>query len=205
MQDPYQVLGVSPNATDDEVKEAYRKLAKKYHPDLNQDKVYAEKMMKEINFAYDTIKKIREGNPSTNNDQGYNNNYNYYDGYNSNGYNQVEQLIRNRDFYTARVILNSMNNNEAKWYYYSSLANYGLNDFVTAKQHINIACNLDPSNAEYQRIKILINNQRSAGFSGVRYTTTAHQFRLFDFIFKLMIFSAVIRFIFSIFISCFAR
>lgn len=55
IQDPYQVLGVSPNASDDEVKKAYRQLAKKYHPDLNPGDKNAEAKMKEINAAYNQI------------------------------------------------------------------------------------------------------------------------------------------------------
>ena len=53
--DPYKVLGLSPNASDDEVKQAYRRLAKKYHPDANPGDKVAEQKMKEINAAYDMI------------------------------------------------------------------------------------------------------------------------------------------------------
>ena len=61
-QDPYKVLGVSPNATDEEITKAYRQLVKKYHPDLNpDDPETANKKMSEINVAYEDIKKIRSG------------------------------------------------------------------------------------------------------------------------------------------------
>ena len=62
MTDPYAVLGISQNASDEEITKAYRKLAKKYHPDLNPDnKAFAEKKMGEINAAYEQIKAIRSG------------------------------------------------------------------------------------------------------------------------------------------------
>ncbi len=56
-RDPYDVLGVSRTATDDEIKAAYRKLAKKYHPDLNGGSAEAESKMKEVNEAYTTLVK----------------------------------------------------------------------------------------------------------------------------------------------------
>ena len=56
-KDLYEILGVNKNATDDELKKAYKKLAKKYHPDLNRDDPKtAEAKMKEINVAYDILK-----------------------------------------------------------------------------------------------------------------------------------------------------
>ena len=61
MNDPYSVLGVSPSATDDEVKKAYRKLAKQYHPDIHPDPAFAEKKMAEINAAYDQVLNQRQG------------------------------------------------------------------------------------------------------------------------------------------------
>lgn len=55
-RDYYEVLGVNKNATDDEIKSSFRKLAKKYHPDANQDnKKEAEAKFKEINEAYETL------------------------------------------------------------------------------------------------------------------------------------------------------
>lgn len=64
MTDPYKVLGVSPNATDDEIKKAYRELARKYHPDNYTDTnlaELAEEKMKEVNEAYDQIQSQRSG------------------------------------------------------------------------------------------------------------------------------------------------
>ena len=63
MSDPYQVLGVPQSATDDEIKAAYRRLAKKYHPDLNQGSAQAETKMKEINEAYNTLIKHKNQRP----------------------------------------------------------------------------------------------------------------------------------------------
>ena len=64
MKNPYEVLGVSPNATDEEVKKAYHDLARKYHPDKYRDSDLADlasDKMKEVNAAYEEIQKMRAG------------------------------------------------------------------------------------------------------------------------------------------------
>lgn len=63
MNDPYAVLGVKPGASDDEIKTAYRALAKKYHPDLNPGSATAEAKMKEINEAYTVLIKNKGQDP----------------------------------------------------------------------------------------------------------------------------------------------
>lgn len=89
MTDPYKVLGVSPSATDEEIKDAYRKLAKKYHPDQYGDSPLSElagEKMKEINEAYDTIVSQRKNRGANNNGYGYNN----YNTYNAGGCNACD-------------------------------------------------------------------------------------------------------------------
>lgn len=55
IEDPYKILGVAPNATQDEIKKAYRQMAKKYHPDLHPDDPEANKKMNDVNTAYDMM------------------------------------------------------------------------------------------------------------------------------------------------------
>ena len=65
MNNPYQVRGVSPDASDEEIKQAYRDLARKYHPDKYRDSELADlasEKMKEINAAYEKIQKLRSMN-----------------------------------------------------------------------------------------------------------------------------------------------
>ncbi len=57
VKDPYKVLGVSPDASEEEIKKAYREMSKKYHPDLNPGDEEAAKKMSDINAAYDQIQK----------------------------------------------------------------------------------------------------------------------------------------------------
>ena len=65
MNDPFAVLGVSSSATEDEIKSAYRKLAKKYHPDLNPGDKAAEQKMREVNEAYSQALQIKKGGGSS--------------------------------------------------------------------------------------------------------------------------------------------
>ena len=85
MTDYYKILGISKNATEDEIKKAYRKLAMKYHPDLNPSKD-AEDKMKEINEAYEQVMKNKNqstsSNKSTSNSNTYTSNNSYYQEYN---------------------------------------------------------------------------------------------------------------------------
>ena len=167
MADPYQVLGVSPDASDEEIKRAYRKLAKKYHPDANPGDEYAAKKMQEVNDAYDRIK-----NPEKNQgpgSQGYNPYGQSYGGYGYNpfgGYYQQQRSYSQKyaDSYLQaaynyilyrryREALNMLAQFEgvhgAEWYYLSALANQGIGNQVTALEHIRKAVSMDPDNQEY--------------------------------------------------------
>lgn len=154
MDDPYKILGVSRDASDEEIKQAYRRLAKKYHPDLNPGDTEAAKKMQQVNAAYEQIK-----NP----DKGYtaSGGYDPFGGFGG-GYRQQEtgderyqqaawQYIRYGSFREALNVLNSAQRRDARWYYLSALANNGLGNQVTALEHIRRAVSMAPDNMEYIR------------------------------------------------------
>ena len=158
MEDPYKVLGVSPNASDEEIKQAYRRLAKKYHPDLNPGDEEAAKQMQKINAAYEAIK-----NPAKT-QQGYGG-YGQYDpfggfgGYQQRTYTQEDagdnyqkaamNYIRFGRYQEAINALENSTARNARWYYLSALAHDGLGNHVTALEHIRRAVSMEPTNQEY--------------------------------------------------------
>jgi molecular chaperone DnaJ len=147
--DPYKVLGVSRDASDDEIKQAYRRLAKQYHPDRNPGDQEAAKKMQQINAAYEQIKNPEKAQPTG----GYNP-YGTYGDYTSQSsgdeYQQAAfQYIR---FGRYREALNALSNcaqRNGRWYYLSALANNGLGNQVTALEHIRRAVSMEPDNQEY--------------------------------------------------------
>ena len=199
MNDPFEVLGVSKDATEEEITRAYRKLAKKYHPDLNPNNEEAAKKMAEVNAAYDLIK---DGNydyyqtqqKTQQQSQGYNNTYdnpygfsygpfNFYDftgfyqrqqnAYNGfTDFNSVRQYIQAGQYRQALNILRGINNRNAEWYYLSAYANYMLNNRVTALEHAEQAVRLEPDNYNYQHLMDTIRSGRTA-YQNRRRTYTA--------------------------------
>ena len=159
--DPYKVLGLSPDASDEEVKRAYRALAKKYHPDLNPGDREAARKMQEINAAYEQIKNPEKA--SQNGPGGHGSYGGYYDpfgGYRQQSYGgegderyqqAAFQYIRFGRFQEALNALNSATQRNARWYYLSALANDGLGNQVTALEHIRRAVSMEPDNQLYLR------------------------------------------------------
>ena len=146
MRDPYDVLGVPRTATDDEIKKAYRKLAKQYHPDVNKASD-AEAKFKEVQNAYDTIMN-RNSNPYGSFTQNtYQNTYQ-----DSSLYQQIIQDLNMRMYQSAYQKLLTIQDRRADWYYFFSIANYGMGNMIAAKDAIATACEMDPQNQEYRNL-----------------------------------------------------
>ena len=165
IDDPYSVLGLGRDATDEEVKQAYRRLAKKYHPDLNPGDQEAARKMQQVNEAYDQIKNpekyARQAAPGSQGG-GYNpyGAWGYGGSYGGTGYSRSQepkdayqqsayQYIRFGRYQEALNTLENCQERNARWYYLSALANNGLGNQVTALEHIRRAVSMEPDNQEY--------------------------------------------------------
>jgi tetratricopeptide (TPR) repeat protein len=172
MKDPYRVLGVNQNASDEEIKKAYRELARKYHPDNYQNNPLAdlaEEKMKEINEAYDTITKQRAGGYTAGGSGGYSGSPNSGSGY-SGGYQRqtygsadpayarVRNYINAGDLNTAERLLR-----DAEWYFLTGSIAYRRGWLDEAMQNYTIAVQMDPNNVEYRQAYAMM-QQRGGGY-----------------------------------------
>ena len=181
MSNPYQILGVSRDATDEEVKKAYRTLSRKYHPDANvnnPNREQAEEKFKEVQKAYQDVMKMRSGGYDSETDyRRYSGNgYGGYGGYQGYGgfygsgpfrgqnaqYRQAEagsdymksaaSYIRAGYYKEALNVLAQIKDRDARWYYYSAYANMALGNNIIAKEHAETAVKMEPDNWEYRQL-----------------------------------------------------
>lgn len=157
MNNPYEVLGVSPNATDAEIKAAYRELAKKYHPDHHVDNPLsdlAQEKMKEINEAYDAIIRLRQnGSPHSHSGS-------------TSSFTDIRQMIAQRRFAQAEELLDGtpVASRNAEWHYLKGHVLYQKGWLEEANRHFNQAVQMDPNNTEYRAAVNRSQQNRSGGY-----------------------------------------
>ena len=167
IKNPYEILGVSESATDEEIKEAYRKLAKKYHPDRYVDdglKELATEKMQQINEAYDTIKDMRASKGA-----GNYGNAGAGAGANTNSaFAAIRTMINGGMYSAAEEALDKVpaDKRDAEWNFLRGCVLLRRGWYHDATKHFDTACRMDPYNQEYRaaRLKMeTVSNQNKSG------------------------------------------
>lgn len=159
MNDPYKVLGISPDATDEQVKAAYREMARKYHPDHYTDNPLsdlAQEKMQEINEAYDTIVRSRKNGQSAGGNAGAGSRGRYGD---------IRRLIAGGRIEDAETLLNGVPgiSRDAEWHFLKGSVLYKKGWLEEAYQHFATACRMDPTNMEYRSAYTQMSRGRQTG------------------------------------------
>ncbi len=167
MENPYRVLGVAESATDEQIKDVYRELSKKYHPDLCGDDISkedAEKKMAEINAAYDEIMRQRRQGSSNN----YSSSHSTYS-----QFADIRRLINSRRIAEAEELLDGVaaNARNAEWHFLKASVLYSRGWFNDAYTHFEAAARMDPTNREYAAAFNNINQRRNGSYNPGGYRT----------------------------------
>lgn len=175
MNNPYQVLGVSPNATDEEIKQAYRDLARKYHPDKYRDSDLADlagEKMKEINAAYEEIQKQRSmrGKGNSSSGSGGSGTQQQTDPDAAAVFAQARVLINQNEIREAERLLYSLpeRSHNAEWFFLMGCVLLKKGYYVDAQKMFERACAMDPYNAEYRAAKEQLQSRTSQYGGGYR-------------------------------------
>ncbi len=168
MTDPYEVLNVPNTATDDEIKKAYRELARKYHPDNYHDNPLADlaqEKMKEINAAYDAIQRERSGRSASPAAGGYQSQA--YGGYQyrqqeagGTVFYQVRMAINRNDLGMAEQLLSRIEDHNGEWNYLMGTICYRRGWVDEARRYYQTACQMAPGNPEYRQALNFVENNR---------------------------------------------
>ena len=186
MNDPYKILNVPSTASDEEVKKAYRELARKYHPDNYHDSPLedlAQEKMKEINEAYDTIMKMRgSGHGAGRSTAGSYGGYRpsgSYGGYGGAGtqadprFRDVRAAISRGDLYAADHLLSILSEHSGEWYFLKGVICQRRGWLDEARRNYETACHLSPGNPEYfQALERLSNSAQGYRPEGYEVFTT---------------------------------
>ena len=167
----YSVLGGSPSDSDEKIKEAYRELVKKYHPDnysqspLND---LAVEKMAEINAAFDDIMNTRRGSGNAS-EYGYSNSNSSYQG--SSDYREIRRLIQAGNITAAENMLDSIDSSlrGGEWYFLKGSVCYTRGWLNEAFENFTTASNIDPQNAEYKAALYQMQRNRQGQMNGSPY------------------------------------
>lgn len=165
MKNPYSVLGVSENATDEEIKTAYRNLARKYHPDKYRDSDLADlagEKMKEINAAYEEIQKMRSGGSGSSTGGTYSGNPRT-DSSSDATFSRIRLLINNNDLAEAERLLRNVDVSyqSAEWHFLMGCIMLKRGYYLDAQRMFDKACRMDPYNQEYAAARDQLRSQAS--------------------------------------------
>lgn len=163
MKNPYEVLGVSKNASEEQIKDAYRELARKYHPDNYTDNPLsdlASEKMKEINEAYDTIMNERRGTGKSGSYSG------------ASSFPEIRSLINQNRLEQAQELLDGVppEQRNAEWYFLNGTVLYRRGWFDGAYTSFSTASRMEPGNIEYQNAANNAARGQSAQYNPYRNT-----------------------------------
>ena len=164
MSNPYEILGVNENATDDEIKIKYRELVKKYHPDKYQNNPLselAEEKLREVNEAYDEIQNLRKSGSRS--QSGYGNSSKT-----SPEFQNVRRAIDQNRVDEAERLLDNIGMKNAEWYFLKGMILYKKGWYDDAIRNIQMAVNMEPNDMEYRNAL----NQMTMSGGGFRNTAT---------------------------------